>query len=90
MVSVTPYTRIEFDSQLHVLQGVIYFPRGYIGEQKVCFYFFKRPKLYIQEVLSHFFICLPLPYMEGIVLICNIDLYCIIAIFNGTGDMFNR
>ena len=28
-------------------------------------------------------ICLPLPYMEGIVLICNIDLYCVIAIFNG-------
>ena len=24
------------------------------------------------------------------VLICNIDLYCVIAIFNGTGDMYNR
>ena len=41
-------------------------------------------------VLSHSFICLPLSYVEGIVLICNIDLYCVIAIFNGTGDMFNR
>ena len=52
-------------------------------EQKVYFYFFKRPERYHQEVLSHSFICLPLPYMEGIVLICNIDLYCVIAIFNG-------
>ena len=33
-----------------------------------------------QEVLSHSFICLPLPYMEGIVLICNIDLYCVTGI----------
>ena len=24
--------------------------------------------------------------MEGIVLICNMDLYCAIAIFSGTGD----
>ena len=31
----------------------------------------------------HTFICLPLPYMEGIVLICNTDLYCVIAIFKG-------
>ena len=54
-----------------------------IGEQKVYFYFFKRPECYNQEVLSHSFICLPLPYMEGIVLICNIDLYCVMAIFNG-------
>ena len=54
------------------------------------FYFFKRPECYNQEVLSHSFICLPLPYMEGIVLICNIDLYCVMAIFNGTGDMLNR
>ena len=61
-----------------------------IGEQKVYFYFFKRPERYNQEVLSHSFICLPLPYMEGIVLICSIDLYCVIAIFIGTGDMFNR
>ena len=60
------------------------------GEQKVYFYFFKRPERYNQEVLSHSFICLLLPCMEGIVLICNIDLYCVIAIFNGTGDMFNR
>ena len=61
-----------------------------IGEQKVYFYFFKRPERYTQEVLSHPFICLPLPYMEGIVLICNIDLFCAIAIFNGTADVFNR
>ena len=47
------------------------------GDQKVYFYFFKRPERYNQEV-------------EGIVLICNIDLYCVIAIFNGTGGMFNR
>ena len=26
--------------------------------------------------------------MEGIVLICNIDLYCAIAIFNSTADIF--
>ena len=45
--------------------------------------FFKRSKRYNQEVLSHSFICLPLPYMEGIVWICNVDLYCVIAIFNG-------
>ena len=61
-----------------------------IGEQKVYFYFFKRPECYNQEVLSHSFIHLPLPYMEGIVLTCNIDLYCVIAIFNGTGNMFSR
>ena len=61
-----------------------------IGEQKVHFYFFKRPERYNQEVLSHSFICLPLPYMEGIVLICSIDLCYVMAIFNGTGDMFNR
>ena len=64
-------------------------PQG-IGEQKVYFYFFKRPQHYNQEVLSHSFICLPLPYMEGIVLICNIDPYCVIAIFSGTGDMFKK
>ena len=54
-----------------------------IGDQKVYFYFFKRPKHYNKEVLSHSFICLSFPYMEGIVLLCNIDLYCVIAIFNG-------
>ena len=64
-------------------------PLPRIGEQKVYFYFLKRPERYNQEVFSHSFICLPLPHMEGIVLICNIDLYCVIAIFNGTGDMFN-
>ena len=54
-----------------------------IVKQKVYFYFFKRPECYNQEVLSHSFICLPLPYMEGIALICNIDLYCGRTIFNG-------
>ena len=64
---------------------------GVIGvhkDQKV-YFFFKRPECYNPEVLSHSFICLPLPCMEGIVLICNIDLYCEIEIFNGTGNMFN-
>ena len=46
-------------------------------------YFFKIPQSYKQEVLLHSFICLPLPYMEGIVWICNIDLYYVTAIFNG-------
>ena len=59
--------------------------KNIIGEQKVYLYFFKRPKRYNEEALSHCFICLPLPFMEGIVLICNIDLYCVIGIFNGTG-----
>ena len=59
-------------------------------DQTLYFYFFKRPEHYNQEVLSHSFICLPLPYVEGIVLMCNIDLHCVIAIFNGTGDMFNH
>ena len=54
-----------------------------MGEQKVYFYFFKRPECYNQEVLSHSLICLPLPYMKGIGLICNINLYCVIAISNG-------
>ena len=60
------------------------------GNKRYTYIFFKRPERYNLEVLSHSFICLPLPYMEGIVLICNIDLYCVIAIFNGTGDMFKR
>ena len=68
----------------------LYFVCNHTGEQKAYFYFFKGCERYNQEVLSHSFICLPLPYMEGIVLICNIDLYCVIAIFNGTGDIFNR
>ena len=68
---------------LHV--GVI----GVHGDQKVYFYFFKRPECTNQEMLSHSSICLPLPYMEGIVLRCNIDLYCVTEIFNGTGNMFN-
>ena len=33
------------------------------GDQKVYFYFFKGPEHYNQAVLSHSFICLPLPYM---------------------------
>ena len=60
------------------------------GTKEILLFFFKRSERYNQEVLSHSFICLPLPYMEGIVLICNIDLYSVIAIFNGIGDIFNR
>ena len=60
------------------------------GNKKYTFIFSKRPERYNQEVLSYSFICLPLPSVEGIVLMCNIDLYCVIAIYNGTGDMFNR
>ena len=48
------------------------------------------PEHYNQEVLSHPFICLPLPHMEGIVLICNIEKAIVKAIFNSTGDMLNR
>ena len=55
-----------------------------IGEQKVYFDFFKGPEHYNQEVLSHSFIYLPLLCMEEIVLICNIDLFCVIAMFNVT------
>ena len=55
----------------------------FIGDQKVYFYFFKRSECDNQEVLSHSLISLPLPYVEGIVLICCIDLCCVIAIFNG-------
>ena len=42
-------------------------PEICIGDRKIYFYFFKRPERYNQEVLSHTFICLPLPYVEGIV-----------------------
>ena len=49
----------------------------------VYFYFFIRPGYYNQEMLSHSFICFPLAYMEGIVLICNTDLYSVITMFNG-------
>ena len=54
----------------------------FIGDPKV-YLFFQKTERYNKKLLSHSFICLPLPYMEGIVLICNIDLYCVIAIFNG-------
>ena len=67
-----------------MLQKLAFFFRH--REQKVYFLFFKRPERCNQEVLSHSFIPFPLPYMEG----TDIDLYCVIAIFNGTGDMFNR
>ena len=60
------------------------------GNKRYTFIFFKTPERYNQEVLSHSFIFLPLPYMEGIDLICNIDLYCVTGIFSGTGDMFKR
>ena len=77
-----------FNSSIQVFHALT--EGGIIGEQKVYFYFLKRPERYNQEVLSHSFICLPLPYMKGIVLICSIDLYCVIGIFNITGDMFKR
>ena len=83
MSSVNEVRSKEFKLRLEVILALI-------GEKKMYFYFFKRPERYNQEVLSHPFICLPMPYTEGIVLICDIDLYCVIAIFNGTGDMFNR
>ena len=54
-----------------------------IVEQTVSFYFFKRPERYNKEVLSHSFICVPLLHMESIVLIRNINLYCVIVICNG-------
>ena len=44
---------------------------------------FHGPERYNQEGLSHSFICLPLSYIEGIGLICNIDLCCVIVIFSG-------
>ena len=62
----------------------------YGGTKGIPLFCFERPELHSQVVLSHSFICLPLPHMEGIALICNIDLCCVIAIFNGTGDLFNR
>ena len=72
--------------------SIIIYGETIIGNQKVYFCFFKRPERYNQEVLSRSFICLPFPYrsMEGIVLIYNSDLYCVIAIFNDKDDMFNR
>ena len=45
--------------------------------------FFTRPEHYNDEVLSHSFICLQLPHMVRIVLMCNIDLYCVTVTFNG-------
>ena len=53
------------------------------GTKGILLFFFKRSERYNQEVLSHSFICLLLPHMEGIVLVCNIDLYCATAIFSG-------
>ena len=45
--------------------------------------FFKKPERYNQEALPHSLNCLPLPYMEGIILIYSPGLYCVMAIFNG-------
>ena len=55
----------------------------YIGEQKVYFYFFKRPERNNQEVLSHSFICLPLSYMEGIA-------YSMAQVTCSIGDIFTH
>ena len=49
----------------------------------ILLFFFKGPERYNQELLSHSFICLLLPHREGIVLIRNIDLYCVTAILYG-------
>ena len=46
------------------------------------FLYFRKTECYSQEVLLHSFICLPLPYVEGIVLICNFDLHCVTTTFN--------
>ena len=54
--------------------------------KRYTFIFSKRLEHYIQEVLPHSFI----HSWKELFLICHIDLYCVIAIFNGTGDMFNR
>ena len=80
----------EFLTNLHgASEQTLY--HHFIGEQKVYFHFFKRHERYNQEVLSHSFICLPLPYMEGIVLICNTDLYCVIAqVTCSIGDIFTH
>ena len=80
--AVYPWEKVYFKLYL-VIHTILV---SFIGKQKVNFYFFTRPERYNQEV----FICLPFSFVEGIVLTCNIDLYCVIAIFNGTGDMFNK
>ena len=74
-----------------ILLSALYF-QIFTGEQKVYFYFFQKTRTLQSRgvvTLSHLDY-LPFPYMEGIVLICNTDLYCVIAIFNGTGNMFKR
>ena len=53
------------------------------GSKGIFYFVVKRPDRYNQEGLSHSFICLPLPYVEGIVFIYSIGLYGVIAIFNG-------
>ena len=74
----------------HLCIGIQKYDILHRGTKGILLFFFKRPERYNQEVLSHSFICLPLPCVEGIVLICNIDLYCLTGIFNGTGDIFKR
>ena len=74
----------------HLCIGIQKYEILHRGTKGILLFFFKRPERYNQEVLSHSFICLPLPCVEGIVLICNIDLYCLTGIFNGTGDIFKR
>ena len=92
VMTVDPATSPASFTSGHVVSKVLIDKNGkcFTGKQRVYFYIFKRPECFNQEVLLHSFIYLPLPYMEGIVLICNTDLYCVIVIFNDTGDMFNR
>ena len=82
-VSTISHLPFTFTSSITFALSPTRFTPSHVGDQAVYFYFFKRPQYYNQEVLSHFFICLPLPGMEGIVLICNIGLYCVTAICNG-------
>ena len=51
------------------------------GNKRYTFIFSKDVNVTIKRCCRTF-ICLPLTYMEGIVLICNMDLYCVIEIFN--------
>ena len=59
------------------------------GTKCILLFFSKDLILQSRGVIT-LFICLPLLHMEGIVLICNIDLYWLTGIFNSTGDMFKR
>ena len=61
-----------FTHLYHSLFNIFVIKVHHIGDQTVYFYFFERPEHYNQEVLSHSFICLPLPHLERIVLIVTL------------------